>query len=337
MKFVVSVILFLFCFTSWASFSYQETAEKLGLSIVSIGKPWTFPGVHRFYTDPGFIRAMLIMENVEGEKQKLQITEFEKYTLVEYPVTKTTYNSIALINISKTQLQTFIFSDPMKRNNKIDSFVQFFIPRAHASDQCEVSTLSSTAHSGISGVMDYFSTGYFKIASSCFMGILEGIWASTGGLVSSAWEGLKSLASDPKKFWDNKVEQFNKLKGFLMDFEANMQKMFASFKKLPDETKAQMLCSFIGSIGTDIIIATLTAGAGSAKLALSLKNYIARFAKIEGLMSKLSKLGRLGEMPAKFFEKVSKGLVSEKRLRSIQSLSHHEFDDLAMQLVRCSL
>ena len=116
-----------------------------------------------------------------------------------------------------------------------------------------------------------------------------------------------------------------------------MQKMFASFKKLPDETKAQMLCSFIGSIGTDIIITVLTAGAGSAKLALSLKSYISKFVKIEGLMSKLSKLGRLSELPAKFFDKLSKGLISEKRLSSIQSLTHHEFDDLAMQLVKCSL
>ena len=54
-------------------------------------------------------------------------------------------------------------------------------------------------------------------------------------------------------------------------------------------------------------------------------------------MSKLSKLGRLSELPAKFFDKLSKGLISEKRLSSIQSLTHHEFDDLAMQLVKCSL
>lgn len=122
-----------------------------------------------------------------------------------------------------------------------------------------------------------------------------------------------------------------------MDFEVNMQKMFASFKNLPDETKAQMLCSFVGSIGTDVIITVLTAGAGSAKLALSLKNYVSKFVKIEGLMSKLNKLGRLGELPAKFFENLSKGLISEKRLSSIQGLSHHEFDDLAMKLVKCSL
>ncbi|MBA2403728.1 MAG: hypothetical protein H0V66_03070 [Bdellovibrionales bacterium] len=332
--FLLSISL-LFCFNGWCTFSYEETATKLGLSIVSIGKPWTFTGVNRFYTDPGFKRAMMVMENVPGVKKDLTISEFARYTLVEYPVSATAYNSLALINVSKNQLQTFIFPPPIKLQDRLETFMQFFIPKAHASEQCEMSGLSS--QSGLDGVMDFFSTGYFQIASSCITGILEGIWDSTGGLVSSAWSGLKSLVSDPVKFWDDKVDQFYKLKTFLLDFEVNMQKMFASFKTLPDETKAQMLCSFIGSIGTDIIITVLTAGAGSAKLALSLKNYISKFVKIEGLMSKLSKLGRLSELPAKFFDKLSKGLISERRLSSIQSLSHNQFDDLAMQLVRCSL
>lgn len=338
MKLLILSILILFSFPSWSSsFSYEETATKLGLSIVSIGKPWTFTGVNRFYTDPGFNRAMMVMENVSGVKTGLKITEFERYTLVEYPVSNSTYNSVALVNISKHQLETFLFPHTTHVQKRLQTFVDFFIPRAHANEQCEVGGLNPSQGTGLDGVMNFFSTGYFQIASSCLTGILEGIWDSTGGLVESAWSGLKSLASDPKKFWDDKVGQFYKLKSFLMDFEVNMQKMFASFKKLPDETKAQMLCSFVGSIGTDVIITVLTAGAGSAKLALSLKNYVAKFVKIEGLMSKLNKLGRLGELPATFFEKLSKGLISEKRLSSIQGLSHHEFDDLALKLVKCSL
>jgi hypothetical protein len=336
MRLLTLSILLFFSFNAWCSFSYEETANKLGLSIVSIGKPWTFTGVNRFYTDPGFRRAMMVMENVPGVKKVLTITEYEKYTLVEYPVSATTYNSVALINISKNQLETYVLNPPPYMQKKFENFMQFFISSAHASEQCELSDLSSQ-DAGLNGMMDFFSTGYFQIASSCITGILEGIWESTGGLVSSAWSGLKSLVSNPKKFWDDKVEQFNKLKSFLMDFEVNMQKMFATFKKLPDETKAQMLCSFVGSIGTDVIITVLTAGAGGAKLALSMKNYLSKFVKIEGLMSKLSMLGRLSELPAKFFERLSKGLISEKRLTAIQSLTHNEYDDLAMQLVRCSL
>jgi hypothetical protein len=169
------------------------------------------------------------------------------------------------------------------------------------------------------------------------MGVLEGVWESTGGLVESSWKGLSDLASDPRKFWDDKVEQFKRLKTFLMDFEVNMQKMFASFKNLPDESKAQMLCSFVGSIGTDVLIAVFTAGAGAAKIAASIKTYVNKLIKIESLLNKLTKMGRMSELPATFFEKLSKGLISEKRLTSIQSLSKHDFDDLAMQLVRCSL
>lgn len=310
---------------------------KLGLNIVSIGKPFTFPGVHRFYTDQGFKRAMMVMENVEGKKEKLTITEFPKYTMVEYPTSENTFNSLAFVNITKTQIETFLSKPEGTVYTKIDRFLNLLIPRAHAMESCEMNTVEASMGESLSGIGGFFSSGYFEIASSCLMGILEGMWESTGGMLESAWSGLKSLVKDPKKFWDDKVEQFQKLKDFLMDFEVNMQKMFASFKKLPDETKAQMLCSFVGSIGTDIIITALTAGAGASKLGLSIKNYVGKLVKIEGLLSKLNRLGKLKEIPAKFFDRLSKGLVSEKRLSSIQSLTHNQFDDLAMQLVRCSL
>lgn len=310
---------------------------KLGLNIVSVGKPFTFPGVHKFFTDRGFKRAMMVMENVEGKKEKLTITEFPKYTMVEYPTSENRFNSLAFVNISKTQIETYLAKPESTVYSKLDRFMNLLIPKAHAMESCEMNTVESSMGTSLSGISGFFSSGYFEIASSCLMGILEGMWESTGGLLESAWSGLKSLVKDPKAFWDDKVEQFQKLKDFLMDFEVNMQRMFASFKKLPDETKAQMLCSFVGSIGTDIIITALTAGAGAAKLGLSIKNYVGRLVKIEGLLSKLSKLGRLKELPAKFFDKISKGLVSDKRLGAIQSLTHHQFDDVAMQLVRCSL
>lgn len=340
MRYLSTIILLFFQFYASASetrFSYEETAMKLGLNIVSVGKPFTFPGVHRFYTDQGFKRAMMVMENVPGKKNQLTITEFPKYTMVEYPVSENSYNSLAFVNISKTQIETFLAKPEGEIFTKIDRFLNFIIPKAHAVESCEMNTVEHSLGSSLSNVSGFFSSGYFEIASSCLMGILEGMWESTGGLIESAWSGLKHLASDPKGFWDEKVEQFQKLKDFLMDFEVNMQRMFASFKKLPDETKAQMLCSFVGSIGTDIIITALTAGAGAAKLGLSLKNYVSRLVKIEGLLAKLNRLGKLKDIPAKFYEKISKGLISQKRLNSIQSLTHHEFDDLAMQLVRCSL
>jgi hypothetical protein len=339
MRYLSFIILVLFQFSAQAQslFSYEDTAMKLGLNIISIGKPFTFPGVHRFYTDQGFKRAMMVMENVEGKKEKLTITEFPKYTMVEYPTSENTFNSLAFVNITKTQIETFLSKPEGTVYTKIDRFLNFIIPKAHAMESCEMNSLEASMGSSLSGVSGFFSSGYFEIASSCLMGILEGMWESTGGMLESAWSGLKHLVRDPKGFWDEKVESFKKLKDFLMDFEVNMQKMFASFKKLPDETKAQMLCSFVGSIGTDIIITALTAGAGAAKLGVSIKNYVGKLVKIEGLLSKLNKLGKLKEIPAKFFDRLSKGLVSEKRLSSIQSLTHNQFDDLAMQLVRCSL
>ncbi len=340
MRILSFIILVLFQFSSFASdvsFSIEDTAIKLGLNIVSVGKPFTFPGVHKFYTDNGFKRAMMVMENVEGKRDKFLITETEEYTMVEYPTSENTFNSLAFINISKTQIETFVAKPDGVVFSKIDRFLNLLIPRAHAMESCEMNSLQASMGNSLSGLTGYFDSEYFQIASSCLMGVLEGVWDSTGGMLESAWSGLKSLANDPKKFWDDKVASFNKMKEFLMDFEVNMQRSFASFKKLPDETKAQMLCSFIGSIGTDVLITVLTAGAGSAKLALSVKNYLSKILKIEGLLAKLNKLGKLKQIPAKFFDNLSSGKIAQKRLNAIESLTKHQYDDLAMQLVRCSL
>lgn len=338
MKWLFLIILLTFKSLAWAApdqFDYEAVASKIGLNVVSIGKPFTYPGVNRFYTDQMFRRAIMVVENVEGVRQKMVVNEFSKYTMIEFPTSANTFTSVALVNIPRVQWETDLVPQETKTTN-MQRFMDFFISKAHADDTCDIAGAENMMGS-LDGLGAYYSNGFMKLASSCMMGVLEGVWESTGGMLTSAWKGLKSLASNPKKFWDEKVEEFNKLKSFLLDFEVSMKNLVSGFNNLPDDVKAQMLCSFIGSIGTDILISVLTAGAGTGKLALSLKNYTSKILKIEKLMTKLNKLGKLKEIPSAFFDKISKGLVSEKRLNSIQTLTHHQFDDLAVQLVKCSL
>lgn len=331
------MLLFQLLASAESKFSYEDTAIKLGLNIVSIGKPFTFPGVHRFYTDQGFKRAMMVMENVEGKREKLVTTEYDKYTMVEYPVSETTYNSVAFVNISKAQIETYLIPSESTVYNKLDRFMGLFISKAHAAESCKVTSIDASMGESLSDLKSYFGSEYFQIASSCLMGVLEGIWDSTGGMVVSAWSGLKKLASDPKGFWGEKVGQFNKIKSFLADFQVNMQKMFTSFMNLPDTAKAQMLCSFVSSIGTDVLIGVLVGGANFAKVAESVKSFVTKLMKVETLVARLNRLGRLAELPASFFTKLSKGLISEKRLSAIEIFAKNDYDNLAMQLVRCSL
>lgn len=319
------------------SFPLEEVATRLGLDVVSLGKPFTYPGVNRLYTNQSFSRAMMIVENIKGKRQNVSTTVYPEFILVEYQVTETTYNSVAFVNVSRAELESYVSFHESNILKKIDRFVSLFLPKAHADTSCTTASLESLSGDSLQGLSHFYSSEYFQLASSCFMGVLEGLWDATGGMVESTVAGLKELTSNPKGFWNKKVESFKRLRNFLMEFEISMQKSWTSFKTLPDDVKSQMLCSFIGSIGTDTMIAILTAGGGLSKLAMGLQSFMSKFMKLEKVLSLMKRMGKLDEISPKFYDRVSKGLVSDKRLSAIETLSNNNFDDLSIQLLKCSL
>ncbi len=105
-----------------------------------------------------------------------------------------------------------------------------------------------------------YSGGYWKMGSSCLMGALEGVYDSTVGMGVSLWKGAESLVSDPKAFWDDKVEQFGKIKEFFVTFESSMKEFAKGVMALPNETKAQIFCSFVSGIGVDVLTSIFLGG-----------------------------------------------------------------------------
>ncbi len=319
-------------------FSIEKIAIDFGLKVVSHGTPWTFSGINHLYTNKSLDRAIMVVDEVPGNRTESRIIHDGSKIIFEFPVSQEAYTSVLFYNLDKDRLLPYLTKNYRPVVQFFRSLKNLFISSAHAGvDNCGGASPRNAMGKSLNPLLKQYATDYIELSTSCFMGAMEGVWDSTGGMVMSALKGIKNLAQDPKKFWNDKVEDLKRLKNFFLDFETNVQNMVAGFKKLPNATKAQILCSFIGSLGTDALITILTAGAGSAKLALTMKNFLSKIVKIENLLTKLSKVGKLAELPKEFFNKLAKGKILEKHLNSLKSLSSHGLDDYALQLAKCSI
>ena len=106
----------------------------------------------------------------------------------------------------------------------------------------------------------------------CLADIMEGVWDATGGLVASAGECVWS----PTVCYQKAKEGFSNMKSFFSNIERELKKVWGAIGELPPSDQQELLCSLFGSIGTDVLIAVFTAGAGGAKLAATLSRLSAR-------------------------------------------------------------
>jgi len=122
---------------------------------------------------------------------------------------------------------------------------------------------------------------------------------------------------------------------------ANIDKTWESFQKmfsqLPSQAKTHMICSFIGSLGADALIAILTLGAGAPKLLVSFTNYLKRFSKLEKMLSLIKYENFASVFPKSFLSKMAKGQVADKVLDRIELFAKHDMKDLAKSAVACAL
>jgi hypothetical protein len=312
----------------------QEAAKHLGLTHEMKGSPLAFPGVHRIYTDPRLERALLVLEHLSGTKTA-RVEERNGYLLVEFPTSENTYVSLAAIGITQAEWAAYAKSNPPTQQQSRFATAAFnlLIPSASA----ETCTKGGFSFGSFSPIKSFFGSGYWSTVYSCASGILQGVWASTGGLVKSIGQGLWTLVTDPGKFWDDAVNQFKQMKDFIVNIDTRIGQIVGSIKSMPNEVRAELLCSFLGSIGTDIIIAALTAGAASGKVMISLAQYAKRLMKVERLLSHLSKLKTIGRLPKAFYQKLAKGKIPDADLNAIETLSRHGFHGKSMEVVQCVL
>jgi hypothetical protein len=110
------------------------------------------------------------------------------------------------------------------------------------------------------------------------------------------------------------------------------------FNKLEPAIKAQIICSFVSSLGTDLAIVFLTFGAGTPKLLLTFLNYLKQFSRLEKILEYAQKTGEFAQIiPKQFLDKLAKNEISEKILERIENFSKNNMNELAGASIRCAL
>ncbi len=322
----------------FASFAQADevasVASRLGLTHEIKGQPLVHPGVHRIYTEPLLNRAILVLDHLDG-KVEGRIEERNGYLLIEFSTSDHSHTSLAAVGISREEWLAYAGNEVGRRRNRSvpERIFNSVIPSASAKE-CSNSSFS---FGSFSPIKSFFGSGYWSTVYSCASGVLQGVWSATGGLLKSVGQGLWTLLTDPGKFWDDAVSQFKQMKDFIVNIDSKIGQIVSSIKEMPNEVRAELLCSFIGSIGTDIIIAALTAGATSGKVMLSLAQYAKRLLKVEKLLSHLSKLKTIGKLPKSFYQKLARGKIPDTDLNAIETLSKHGFHGKSMEVVQCVL
>ena len=297
-------------------------------------------GADRIYYSTMTKEAAFFKFNVGGNPPLNQWIKNKNNSLLHFKDKEGVISAVYLLNFEEKLKERFqsTLKETLNSNKIVKSFFNELMPiKLSYASSCSMT--SSMDISGIqtlkNGVAPY---SLVDGAMDCLMGVLEGIWQSTGGLVQDIGEGLWSLATDPMGFWNSMEEKWKNLKSFLSNFQTEMNKILNSLSKLPTQMKVELICSFIGSIGTDALIAAVTGGAGAAKVMLELKSYLSRVMRLEKFVAAIAKVGKLAEsLHPQFLKKLAKGEITEKRLLMIEKYTEADLLGLAKGAAACGL
>jgi hypothetical protein len=258
-------------------------------------------GVNQIYVNSEFNKMAIFKYNVKGNFKTDAFENINNGYLYHFEKNNVT-NALFTRGLSQEETERII------NNLKSISFTSHFsklqiIETAHASD-CIPSQLTKNEY----GIYEKISSHVvFQSLVGCATGVSNGAYDATFGSVESmatgAWNGLVSLKDNSVALWNNPTQTagqfYNKItKGvtavkdvfvFVSEFITNPEfasaklrsaygssaekiiNIFESLKNLPAPVMFEAACSTISGIGIDVLIAYLTAGAGSAKLILTIE------------------------------------------------------------------
>lgn len=328
-----SVFALFLTFLSAQLFAFDELkfAASLGLELVSEGHPYNYLGINTIYVNDNMTRQMLVVSSVPGDLKETRIYKQKGFLIVEIPKGDSSYVSMALVGISEEEIQKNIQTTSVFRKiwNEL-------VPIRNAySEECGISGMPNLP--GLESLQKLYDSNFAKGALKCISNFLQGFWDSTGGMVADAAEGIKNLISDPKQFWNRKVEEFNNLKKFISNFSTEMSQMAEGIANLPDETKTMLICSFVGGIGGDAAMAILAGGAGLGKLIFRMEQYVSKIARLNSVFKVLNKVGRLKTIPIGFFERLSSSSIPDRVIDNLTVFAHHNLPDVIQGAMSCAL
>ena len=305
----------------WSNNKNSQYFDKISAKFLNIST------LHFFPYDNRVIFSKKLTKREAKEISVNKITSHSKGYFINRKL-KGDYYSTFFYNFSRKDLNLYL------KSNKISKLIlNSFISPAY-SNSCGIPTLGS-----LSIINTQIANSFINSRSvKCLGSLLDGIWQSTGQRVVDIKDGLILFAESPEKFWNGVVTKFEKLKNLALNLKTKISKAFKSFSSLPAELQSTILCSFIGSIGTDALITFFTLGTGSAQLMLKLTSFSNNLKKITHFSKILKTKKILNKKQTKiFFDKLAKGKISQTRLKTLDSFSEYNMPILAKRAALCAI
>lgn len=179
----------------------------------------------------------------------------------------------------------------------------------------------------------------FKTFRSCVVNGLEGSWSATGGAVVEGAKGIWNAAKNPAQAARQLGQQADTISKFFQALQPNLVKLWNGVKALPPEQAREMVCNFVGAIGTDILVAALlapeTMGGSLAVMGARMTQYVNKALRAIPLLENLAKVAGEGKILAQNAVRAL-GKVTDKVLDQATALSKNGMPRLAGALVSCA-
>jgi hypothetical protein len=158
-----------------------------------------------------------------------------------------------------------------------------------------------------------------KAVKDCLLNVLNGIWDSTVGVAKSAMDCIWS----PIDCVESAVDGVKNAYQFISNLSSELSKIWGSLKNMTGQQMTELLCGLVGEIGTDVLIAILTAGAASGKLGITIARVMLKIQKISRL------LGHFVGMPLKLLRE-----LADESMDALEAIIRRGDKDLFMRRIQ---
>jgi hypothetical protein len=204
------------------------------------------------------------------------------------------------ISMSRAKEIVSHLANPDGKASASEVALRLLIPQARAAAPCRQNPLLRQASSTLRDLDGILG---FRALATCAITAAK----SAAHTVASPFEALKSMVHDPSKFWNDTMEEWQRLKGFVMNVRSELSSFFSSLRNLDSEVAATIACTMIGQVAVGVGIGLLTAGAAAsvtARTGAAIAALIAKLNRMRGAIEALSRGKQVG------------------RLRSVEKLTH---------------
>lgn len=241
------------------------------------------------------------------------------------PKAENSYLSMALVGISEEEFQKHL-----KTTSLWKIFLREISPIQNVyAEECIIP--GQPRAESLESISTYYKTNVPRDSFQCVANGLKGAWNSTGGVILDASEGIKNLFKDPKSFWDRRVKEVQNLVGFIYQFDSKIKSASAALNSLPANIKTQLLCGFVGSMGTSVALGVMTGGPALAKALIQMEEFVRKLVQMDKVFMALHKVGKLKYLDMGFYQRFSSARLP---LSTLDNLYYYATNGMTEQLLK---